>query len=145
MTTEIVARMNDGLDKDAAIAAIKSDYGFADDVDITKDYIVEKVTNSAYAQMHNIAAAITVVLQAVESSNTSSTSLANKLRSMKNNIQGFVGSNVSVIKQASNPTQAVTRMKENSSFNVDIRLSQFNVYTKRASYINITCNVFRPY
>ena len=44
MTTEIVARMNDGLDKDAAIAAIKSDYGFADDVDITKDYIVEKVT-----------------------------------------------------------------------------------------------------
>ena len=33
--------------------------------------------------MHNIAAAITVVLQAVESSNSSSTSLANKLRSMK--------------------------------------------------------------
>ena len=128
MTTEIVARMNDGLDKDAAIAAIKSDYGFADHVDITKDYIAEKVTNSAYAQMHNIAAAITVVLQAVESSNSSATSLANKLRSMKNNIQGFVGSNVSVIKQASNPTQAVTRMKENSSFNVDIRLSQFNVY-----------------
>ena len=76
MTTEIVARMNDGLDKDAAIAAIKSDYGFADDVDITKDYIVEKVTISAYAQMHNIAAAITVVLQAVESSNSSATSLA---------------------------------------------------------------------
>ena len=128
LTTEIVARMNDGLDKDAAIAAIKSDYGFADDVDITKDHIVEKVTNSAYAQMHNIAAAITVVLQAVESSNSSATSLANKLRSMKTNIQGFVGSNVSVIKQASNPTQAVTRMRENSSFNVDIRLSQFNVY-----------------
>jgi len=128
LTTEIVARMNDGLDKDAAIAAIKSDYGFADDVDITKDYIVEKVTNSAYAQMHNIAAAITVVLQAVESSNSSATSLANKLRSMKTNIQGFVGSNVSVIKQASNPTQAVTRMRENSTFNVDIRLSQFNVY-----------------
>ena len=75
MTTEIVARMNDGLDKDAAIAAIKSDYGFADDVDITKDYIAEKVTNSAYAQMHNIAAAITVVLQAVESSNSSATLL----------------------------------------------------------------------
>ena len=128
LTTEIVARMNDGLDKDAAIAAIKSDYGFSDDVDITQDYIVEKVSNSAYAQMHNIAAAITLVLQAVESSNSSATSLANKLRSMKTNIQGFVGSNVSVIKQASNPTQAVTRMRENSSFNVDIRLSQFNVY-----------------
>lgn len=68
LTTEIVARMNDGLDKDAAIAAIKSDYGFSDDVDITSDYIAAKQSNSSYQEIHNIAMAITDALKKVDQS-----------------------------------------------------------------------------
>ena len=60
--------------------------------------------------MHKIATAVTSVLKVVEKQGGDAT-LADKLTNAKDQIDNFVGENISAIKSAANPQAAVNAMK----------------------------------
>ena len=68
----------------------------------------------AFGDMHKIATAVTSVLKIVEKQGGDAT-LADKLTNAKDQIDNFVGENISAIKSAANPQAAVSAMKASLS------------------------------
>ncbi len=97
LTTQVAAKMNGGLTLDLAKAAIKTELGLTS-IDVMKNYVAEKATNSAYADAHKVAASVAEVLKTVDSSSNTSTTLTEKLSSISTKVTSQVAPHVIQIK-----------------------------------------------
>jgi len=123
ITTVVAARVASGESIEDAKNAVIADYGLEglNPNDLMGDYIAAKSSGSAkadaFGDMHKIATAVTSVLKIVEKQGGDAT-LADKLTNAKDQIDNFVGENISAIKSAANPQAAVSAMKAASPLKV---------------------------
>ena len=123
ITTVVAARVASGESIEDAKNAVIADYGLEglNPNDLMGDYIAAKSSGSAkadaFGDMHKIATAVTSVLKIVEKQG-GDTTLADKLTNAKDQIDNFVGENISAIKSAANPQAAVSAMKAASPLKV---------------------------
>jgi len=92
---------------DAAKTAVKTELGL-ESIDVMKNYVAAKVTDTNYAKAHNVAASIAEVLKTVDTDSTSSTTVAAKLTSLASKVTAQVVPNITSIKSATSTTNAVT-------------------------------------
>lgn len=100
LTTLVVARMAAGATVDSAKAAIQQSLGVGS-VDVMKDFVAEKRTDSGYGQTHKLAGAIAEVLIEIERGSTASTTVLNKLSALEAGVEQWVLPNLVGIKTAS--------------------------------------------
>jgi hypothetical protein len=107
ITTLVAAKINSGLSMTAAEAATKTDLGMTS-IDVYKNYIDAKKTDTTYQQLHNLAAATAEVLKNVESTGagTAIQTLAQKLNQLSAKFPNMVGSQLASIKSASDAGSA---------------------------------------
>lgn len=105
LTTQVVAKMAEGFSLSDAKASVQADLGLSS-VDVMLNYVSEKASNSAYLDVHKVAVAIAEVLKTVESSSTASTSLTDKLTSVKNKVAVQIAPQIVQIKAASSVANA---------------------------------------
>lgn len=108
LTTQVAAKMANGLSFQAAQDAVKQELGLGS-IDVMKDYVAETIKNpsSAYADAYKIAAAIGVVLKNVDPT----LSLGNKLTVTRENVIGQIGANKDRIKAAGSVNAAIQESK----------------------------------
>ena len=106
LTTQVVAKMSAGLTFAAAKTAVQDDLGLTS-IDIMKNYVVAKATDTNYAKAHNVAASIAEVLKTIDADSTSSTKLADKLTSLTVKVTTQIKPNIENIKSASSTTNAL--------------------------------------
>ncbi len=131
ITTQVVAKIvenggtfGDANDLATAISGVKEDLGFADDMDITGDYVAKKKTDSRYQEMHNVAGAVADVLKLVEQDKgEDGGNFLKRLRSAGDNIKTFVKDNVGEIKKQKDRKAARDRMKKLAPMKVELKLS----------------------
>lgn len=108
VTTLIASKVSQGLNIAEAENTVKSDLGLTN-IDLYKDYIAAKVSDSNYKEVHNIAAATTEVLKNVESASGAIKSSKEKLALVNSEIKSAeFASNISAIKSSATPTQAAS-------------------------------------
>ena len=106
LTTQVVAKMSAGLTLAAAKNAVQEDLGLTS-IDVMKNYVAAKATDTNYAKAHNVAASIAEVLKSIEADSSSSTKLGDKLASLSSKVTSQVVPNVEVIKSASSVLSAI--------------------------------------
>jgi hypothetical protein len=97
LTTQVAAKMAGGLTLELAKAAVKNELGLTS-IDVMKNYVAEKATNSAYADAHKVAASVAEVLKTVDSSSNTTTTLTEKLTSLSTKVTSQVAPQVIQIK-----------------------------------------------
>jgi hypothetical protein len=107
LTTLVQAKVEAGQTLAASITAVQTELGLTT-IDPMKNYVSEKVTNSAYADAHKIAASIAEILKTIESGSTSSTTLSNKLSSLTSSVTTNLAPIATQIKSASSLDDART-------------------------------------
>jgi len=107
ITTLVAAKINSGLSVAAAEAAVKTDLGMTS-IDVYKNYIDAKKTDTTYQQLHNLAAATAKVLMNVESTTIGAPDLTQKLTQLSTKFLIMVGNQVSAIKSARDAGSAVS-------------------------------------
>lgn len=100
LTTQVAAQMATGLSLSDAKSAVQSELGLTS-VDVMKDYVSEKATNSDYLDAHKIAVSIAESLKTIDQQSSSSTSLTSKLSSLKTAVTNQIAPIKSQIKSAS--------------------------------------------
>lgn len=104
LTTQVAAKMANGLSFQAAQDAVKQELGLGS-IDVMKDYVAETIKNpnSGYADAYKIAAAIGVVLKNVDPA----ASLQNKLTITRENVITQVSAYKDQIKAARSISEAI--------------------------------------
>jgi len=102
ITTHVAAKMASGLTLDQAKAATQSELGISAS-EVLSDFL--SVSGSG-SDVHKVATAIAEVLKTVESSSSSSTTVAAKLNAIGSQVGSQVTNNISAIKQASSAEEA---------------------------------------
>lgn len=119
LTTQVYAKMATGLSLASAKTAVQSELGLTS-VDVMKDYVSEKATNSAYSDAHKVAASIAEVLQNIDTQSSSSTTLATKLSTLATQVTSAVAPVSTQIKSAASLDAARTAVNAqiNSAVNI---------------------------
>jgi len=105
-TTQVVAKMDAGATLENAKTAVQTELGLTS-VDVMKNYVALKATDSNYAKAHNVAASIAEVLKTIEADSSNTTKLSDKLASLSSKVTSQVLPNVEAIKSASSVSSAV--------------------------------------
>ncbi len=105
LTTQVAAKMASGLSIDSAKSAVQSELGLTS-IDVMKNFVAEKTTNSAYVDAHKIAVSIAEVLKSIDSVSGSSTTLAAKMAAVISQVASQVTVNIESIKQANSIDEA---------------------------------------
>jgi hypothetical protein len=105
-TTQVVAKMNAGATLENAKTAVQTELGLTS-VDVMKNYVALKATDTNYAKAHNVAASIAEVLKTIEADSSNTTKLSDKLASLSSKVTSQVLPNVEAIKSASSVSGAV--------------------------------------
>jgi hypothetical protein len=105
-TTQVVAKMNAGATLENAKTAVQTELGLTS-VDVMKNYVALKATDTNYAKAHNVAASIAEVLKTIEADSSNTTKLSDKLASLSSKVTSQVVPNVEAIKSASSVSSAV--------------------------------------
>ena len=99
LTTQVSAKMAAGMSLAAAKTAVQTELGLTS-IDVTKNYVLEKATNSAYSDAHKVAVTVAEVLKNIDSQSSSSTSLASKLSALTTQVTSSVAPIATQIKSA---------------------------------------------
>jgi hypothetical protein len=105
-TTQVVAKMDAGATLENAKTAVQTELGLTS-VDVMKNYVALKATDTNYAKAHNVAASIAEVLKIIEADSSNTTKLNDKLASLRSKVTSQVVPNVEAIKSASSVSSAV--------------------------------------
>lgn len=132
LTTQVSAKMAAGMTLGAAKTAVQTELGLTG-VDVTKNYVAEKATNSAYADAHKVAASIAEVLKNIDQQSSANTTLASKLSSLSSNVTSTVAPIASQIKSSANLDDARTAVNTQISAAV-------NIYNIGGSISGLTAN-----
>ena len=119
LTTQVSAKMAAGLSLDAAKSAVQTELGLTN-VDVMKNFVAEKASNSAYADAQKIAVSVAEVLKNIDSQSSVNTTLASKLTSLTSNVTSSVAPIASQIKSAANLDDARTAVNTQISAAVNI-------------------------
>ena len=105
LTTQVVAKMASGLSVEDAKAAVKTELGLTS-IDVMKNYMSEKATNSNYIDAHKIAVTVAEVMKTVDAVSNSNTTLSERLKSITGKVTTQVTPNVGQIKSATSLSDA---------------------------------------
>lgn len=119
LTTQVSAKMAAGLTLEAAKSAVQTELGLSN-IDVMKNFVAEKATNSAYTDVHKVAASVAEVLKNIETQSSSNTTLANRLSSLTTTVTSQIAPNVAQIKAATSVDDAKTVMRNTISQSVNI-------------------------
>lgn len=115
ITTSVMAKVSAGQSLGQAEDAVRADLGMPG-IDVYKNYVAAKATDSNYAKLHNLAAAMVEVAKNVESSDPRSP-LPQKLANFRSSVDSEVLGRLSAIKAAPSPEGARTIVNESVSVN----------------------------
>ena len=132
LTTQVSAKMAAGMSLTAAKTAVQTELGLTG-IDVTKNYVLEKATNSAYSDAHKVAASVAEVLKNIDSQSSSSTTLASKLSALTTQVTSSVAPITTQIKSSTSLDDART------AINAQIG-SAVNVYTIGGSISGLTAS-----
>ena len=110
LTTLVQAKVEAGQTLAASITAVQTELGLTT-IDPMKNYVSEKVTNSAYADAHKIAASIAELLKTIESQSSSNTTLSSKLSSLATSVTTNLAPIATQIKSSSSLDDARNTLK----------------------------------
>ena len=133
LTTQVAAKMNAGLSLAAAKVAVQTDLSLTS-VDVMKNYVAAKVTDTNYAKAHNVAASIAEVLKTIDADATSSTKLADKLTSLASKVTTLVVPNITSIQAAATTAKAVEVAAIPTSTSTTTSASSSAVYGTPANF-----------
>jgi sugar lactone lactonase YvrE len=119
LTTQVSAKMASGMSLDAAKTAVQTELGLTS-IDVTKNYVLEKATNSAYTDAHKVAASVAEVLKNIDTQSSSSTTLASKLSALTTQVTSSVAPIATQIKSAASLDAARTAVNTQISSAVNI-------------------------
>lgn len=114
LTTQVSAKMAGGLSLADAKSAVQTELGLTN-VDVMKNYVTEKVTNSAYSDAHKIAASVAEILKTIDQQSTVNTTLATKLSTLTTNVTNQVAPISSQIKSSTSLDDARTTINNSIS------------------------------
>lgn len=106
LTTQVVAKMSTGLSLANAKTAVQVDLGLTS-IDVMKNYVAAKATDTNYAKAHNVATSLAEVLKTIEADSTKDTKLADKLANIRTKVTSQIIPNIELIKAASSTTVAL--------------------------------------
>jgi GDSL-like Lipase/Acylhydrolase len=119
LTTQVSAKMAAGMSLSAAKTAVQTELGLTS-IDVTKNYVLEKATNSAYSDAHKVAASVAEVLKNIDTQSSASTTLASKLSALTTQVTSSVAPIVTQIKSAASLDGARTAVNTQISSAVNI-------------------------
>ena len=119
LTTQVSAKMAAGMSLTAAKTAVQTELGLTS-IDVTKNYVLEKATNSAYSDAHKVAASVAEVLKNIDTQSSSSTTLASKLSALTTQVTSSVAPIATQIKSATSLDGARTAVNTQISSAVNI-------------------------
>jgi len=106
LTTAVVAKMDAGATLEGAKSAVQAELGLSG-VDLMKNYVLLKTTDSKYAEAHNVAATIAEVLKTIEADAGTGTKLKDRLVTLSSKVTTQVVPNIAAIKSATSPSTAL--------------------------------------
>jgi len=106
LTTQVVAKMSTGLSLANAKTAVQDDLGLTA-IDVMKNYVAAKATDTNYSKAHNVAASLAEVLKTVEAEASKDTKLADKLANIITKVTSQIVPKIEQIKAASSTALAL--------------------------------------
>jgi len=128
LTTQVVAKMSTGLSLANAKTAVQDDLGFSS-IDVMKNYVAAKATDTNYSKAHNVAASISEVLKSIDTDSSKDTKVSEKLASLITKVNSHIVPNLDNIKLASSPSNALKIATIPPSFKTPVAI-------KATSYLN---------
>lgn len=110
LTTLVQAKVQSGQTLSASITSVQTELGLTS-IDPMKNYVAEETTNSDYLNAHKVAASIAEVLKSIDTNSDQSTTLAEKMSSLRGSVSSQIIPNIAIIKSATSVSQAASSSK----------------------------------